>query len=158
MYFKKKKKKYFWGIAFFFISEVFFFVRFFWAFFHRRLSPNIEIGAIWPPFGIKVFNPFQVPLLNTVILISSGISVTWAHHTLIIGNYSQTKLGLVLTVILGFYFFHTSNIRILWSKFYFRRQSLRIYIFHCYWISWTSCNHWYFIFISDINSSYKIRI
>ena len=93
-----------WGIALFIISEVFFFVRFFWAFFHRRLSPNIEIGAIWPPFGIKVFNPFQVPLLNTVILISSGISVTWAHHTLIIGNYSQTKLGLVLTVILGFYF------------------------------------------------------
>lgn len=93
-----------WGIALFIISEVFFFVRFFWAFFHARLSPNVEVGAVWPPFGIKVFNPFQVPLLNTVILISSGIRVTWAHHTLIIGNYSQTKLGLSLTVVLGFYF------------------------------------------------------
>jgi len=93
-----------WGIALFIISEVFFFVSFFWAFFHRSLSPNVEIGSIWPPFGIKVFNPFQVPLLNTVILISSGIRVTWAHHTLIIGNYSQTKIGLTLTVFLGFYF------------------------------------------------------
>ena len=93
-----------WGIALFIISEVFFFVSFFWAFFHRSLSPNVEIGSIWPPFGIKVFNPFQVPLLNTVILISSGIRVTWAHHTLIIGNYSQTKIGLTLTVVLGFYF------------------------------------------------------
>jgi len=93
-----------WGMALFIISEVFFFVRFFWAFFHASLSPNVEIGSTWPPFGIKVFNPFQVPLLNTVILISSGIRVTWAHHTLIIGNYSQTKLGLILTVTLGFYF------------------------------------------------------
>merc|ERR1712152_54242 len=55
-------------------------------------------------FGISFFNPFQVPLLNTVILISSGIRVTWAHHTLIIGNYSQTKIGLTLTVVLGLYF------------------------------------------------------
>jgi len=93
-----------WGMALFIISEVFFFVRFFWAFFHRRLSPNVEVGAVWPPFGIKVFNPFQVPLLNTVILLSSGIRVTWAHHTLIIGNYSQTKAGLFVTVVLGFYF------------------------------------------------------
>ena len=93
-----------WGIALFIVSEVFFFVSFFWAFFHSSLSPNVEIGSTWPPFGVKVFNPFQVPLLNTVILISSGISVTWAHHTLIMGNYSQTKIGLIITVVLGFYF------------------------------------------------------
>ena len=93
-----------WGIALFIISEIFFFLRFFWAFFHRRLSPNIEIGSVWPPFGIKVFNPFQVPLLNTVILLSSGIRVTWAHHSLLIGNYSQTKIGLLVTILLGIYF------------------------------------------------------
>merc|ERR1719229_1161579 len=74
------------------------------AFFHRRLSPNVDIGAIRPPFGIKVFNPFQVPLLNTVILISSGVSVTLAHHALMIGNYTQTKIGLIITVLLGIYF------------------------------------------------------
>jgi cytochrome c oxidase subunit 3 len=82
----------------------FFFLRFFWAFFHRSLAPNIEVGSLWPPFGIKVFNPFQVPLLNTIVLISSGISVTWAHHALIAGNFSQTKQGLIVTVVLGLYF------------------------------------------------------
>ena len=93
-----------WGIALFIVSEVFFFLRFFWAFFHRRLSPTVEVGSLWPPFGIQVFNPFQVPLLNTIILISSGIRVTWAHHALIEGNYTQTSQGLALTVILGIYF------------------------------------------------------
>lgn len=91
-------------MALFIVSEIFFFVRFFWAFFHRRLSPNIEIGSMWPPFGIRVFNPFQVPLLNTIVLVSSGIRVTWAHHSLIAGNYSQTKSGLIITVLLGIYF------------------------------------------------------
>merc|ERR1719260_574715 len=77
---------------------------FFCAFFHRRLSPNIEVGSLWPPIGIKAFNPFQVPLLNTIVLISSGVRVTWAHHALIGGNFSQTKQGLIITVLLGVYF------------------------------------------------------
>jgi len=93
-----------WGIILFIVSEIFFFLRFFWAFFHRSLSPNIEVGSLWPPYGIKVFNPFQVPLLNTIILISSGIRVTWSHHALIIGNFRQTKIRLIITVILGIYF------------------------------------------------------
>merc|ERR1711970_58738 len=54
--------------------------------------------------GIKAFNPFQVPLLNTIVLISSGVSVTWAHHALMGGNFTQTKQGLIITVILGIYF------------------------------------------------------
>ena len=93
-----------WGIALFIVSEIFFFLSFFWAFFHSRLSPNVDIGRLWPPFGIKVFNPFQVPLLNTIVLVSSGIRVTWAHHSLIEGNFFQTTQGLVITVVLGLYF------------------------------------------------------
>lgn len=93
-----------WGIILFIVSEVFFFISFFWAFFHRSLSPNIEIGSIWPPIRITPFNPFQIPLLNTIILISSGVSVTWAHHALIENNNSQTTQGLFITIILGFYF------------------------------------------------------
>nr|YP_010388416.1 cytochrome c oxidase subunit III [Calanus simillimus]UPP55818.1 cytochrome c oxidase subunit III [Calanus simillimus] len=93
-----------WGMALFIVSEVFFFVSFFWAFFHSSLAPTVEVGSLWPPFGIKVFNPFQVPLLNTIVLISSGVSVTWSHHALMSGNYSQTTQSLAITVILGMYF------------------------------------------------------
>lgn len=93
-----------WGIILFIISEIFFFISFFWAFFHRSLSPNIEIGAQWPPSNIITFNPFQIPLLNTIILITSGLTVTWAHHALIENNFTQTKHSLLLTIILGIYF------------------------------------------------------
>lgn len=93
-----------WGIILFIISEIFFFISFFWAFFHRRLSPNIEIGSMWPPISIIAFNPFHIPLLNTIILITSGVTVTWAHHALIERNFSQTSQGLFITIILGIYF------------------------------------------------------
>lgn len=93
-----------WGIILFIVSEIFFFLSFFWAFFHRRLSPNIQIGVIWPPIGIIPFNPFQIPLLNTIILITSGVTVTWAHHAIIENNYSQITQGLFFTIILGIYF------------------------------------------------------
>lgn len=93
-----------WGIVLFIVSEVFFFVSFFWAFFHSRLAPDPEIGACWPPVGITPFNPFQVPLLNTLVLLSSGIRVTWAHHAIIRGNHRSCALGLLITVILGLYF------------------------------------------------------
>nr|UBN08783.1 cytochrome c oxidase subunit 3 [Macropanesthia kraussiana] len=93
-----------WGMILFIISEVFFFISFFWAFFHSSLSPTIEIGSLWPPIGIQPFNPLQIPLLNTAILLSSGVTVTWAHHGLLENNYSQTFQGLLLTIMLGIYF------------------------------------------------------
>nr|SPP23360.1 cytochrome c oxidase subunit III [Byasa alcinous] len=93
-----------WGMILFIISEVFFFISFFWAFFHSSLSPNIEIGASWPPLNIITFNPFQIPLLNTIILISSGITITWAHHAIMENNFSQMTQGLMLTIFLGIYF------------------------------------------------------
>jgi len=93
-----------WGIMLFITSEVFFFLSFFWAFFHSRLAPNIELGAQWPPAGIMTFNPWGVPFLNTVILLSSGVRVTWSHKS-IVGNYhGQTLDGLLLTIVLGTYF------------------------------------------------------
>jgi cytochrome c oxidase subunit 3 len=59
---------------------------------------------LWPPQGILAFNPFQVPLLNTIILVSSGVRVTWAHHALMEGKFYQSKVALILTIILGVYF------------------------------------------------------
>nr|YP_011010685.1 cytochrome c oxidase subunit 3 [Halobates matsumurai]WPW47365.1 cytochrome c oxidase subunit 3 [Halobates matsumurai] len=93
-----------WGMILFIISEIFFFISFFWAFFHSSLAPTIEIGMTWPPKGIKTFNPMDIPLLNTTILLSSGITITWAHHSIMNKNHSQTISGLFLTVTLGIYF------------------------------------------------------
>nr|ALO76571.1 cytochrome c oxidase subunit 3 [Melyridae sp. 'Dasytidae' GENSP01] len=93
-----------WGMILFITSEVFFFISFFWGFFHNSLSPSIDIGLNWPPMGIKTFNPIQIPLLNTLILLTSGLTVTWAHHSLMENNFNQAFQGLLLTVILGIYF------------------------------------------------------
>lgn len=92
------------GIILFIVSEIFFFLSFFWSFFHRRLSPTIEIGLIWPPINIVPFDPLQIPLLNTIILLSSGVTVTWAHHLIITSNYSESIRRLLLTILLGIYF------------------------------------------------------
>nr|YP_009443839.1 cytochrome c oxidase subunit III [Dorypteryx domestica]ATU07047.1 cytochrome c oxidase subunit III [Dorypteryx domestica] len=93
-----------WGMILFITSEVLFFVSFFWGFFHSSLSPSQDIGLLWPPKGIIPFNPIQIPLLNTIILISSGISVTWSHHALMKKNLTQALISLYITVILGVYF------------------------------------------------------
>nr|AML26430.1 cytochrome c oxidase subunit III [Staphylinidae sp. BMNH 1274642] len=93
-----------WGMILFITSEVFFFISFFWGFFHSSLAPSIELGMTWPPKGIETFNPMQIPLLNTLILLTSGLTVTWAHHSLMENDYTQTLQGLLLTVILGVYF------------------------------------------------------
>nr|WUR10382.1 cytochrome c oxidase subunit III [Nicrophorus maculifrons] len=93
-----------WGMILFITSEIFFFISFFWGFFHSSLSPSVELGMMWPPMGIETFDPLQIPLLNTLILISSGLTVTWAHHGLMENNFKETTQSLALTVILGIYF------------------------------------------------------
>lgn len=93
-----------WGMALFIVSEVFFFLGFFWAYFHSRLAPGTELGSRWPPIGILPFNTFEVPFLNTLILLSSGVTVTWSHHAAISGMHYESKLALALTIILGIYF------------------------------------------------------
>nr|YP_009691905.1 cytochrome c oxidase subunit III [Thermistis croceocincta]QEG58711.1 cytochrome c oxidase subunit III [Thermistis croceocincta] len=93
-----------WGMILFITSEIFFFISFFWGFFHSSLTPTIELGMIWPPKGIQTFNPLEIPLLNTLILLTSGLTVTWAHHSLMENNYTQSLHGLIMTVMLGIYF------------------------------------------------------
>lgn len=92
------------GMLLFILSEVFFFVSFFWAFYDASLSPTIEIGITWPPKGISPLSVYSVPLLNTVILLSSGVTVTWAHHALINNDFNGSVSGLLVTVLLGVYF------------------------------------------------------
>nr|YP_010939956.1 cytochrome c oxidase subunit III [Rabdotus mooreanus]WLN31342.1 cytochrome c oxidase subunit III [Rabdotus mooreanus] len=92
------------GVSLFILSEVCFFFAFFWAYFHSSLAPAIEIGSVWPPVGVTTLPTFGVPLLNTTILLLSGVSVTWAHHALEEGKYKSSLQGLGLTVLLGLYF------------------------------------------------------
>ncbi len=105
------------GMMLFIASEVMFFVAWFWMFFEmalfhevRALDPWIstqidpELGAAWaswPPPGVETFDPFHLPLLNTLILLTSGTTVTWAHHALQHGKRGEAKAGLFLTVVLG---------------------------------------------------------
>jgi cytochrome c oxidase subunit 3 len=92
------------GVALFIVSEALFFLGIFWAYFHSSLSPTVELGAHWPPKGIEAINPFELPLLNTVILLSSGFTVTYAHHSLIQGNRKGVIYGLIFTIILAVIF------------------------------------------------------
>jgi cytochrome c oxidase subunit III len=100
------------GMIMFIASEVMFFVAWFWAFFDASLFSNEAIqasrlaytGGVWPPKGIEVLDPLHLPLYNTIILLLSGTTVTWAHHALIHGDRKGLVNGLILTVGLGILF------------------------------------------------------
>ena len=100
------------GMIMFIASEVMFFVAWFWAFFDASLFYNeaaqyarVEFtGGTWPPTGTEVFDPWHLPLFNTLLLLTSGTTVTWAHHALIEGDREGLKKGLWLTIILGLIF------------------------------------------------------
>ena len=108
------------AIILFIVSEVMFFFSFFWAFFHYSLSPSIFIYGIWPPIGISVISPWAMPLLNTAILLTSGVSLTVAHRAFMFQGLWRYENGirksvrpnqpyrvmryLFLTIILGFFF------------------------------------------------------
>ena len=92
------------GLILFILSEVLFFMAIFWAFFHSALTPTVELGAQWPPIGIDPINPFELPLLNTFILLSSGATITYAHHSLIKGNRKETLYGTIFTIMLAIIF------------------------------------------------------
>ena len=95
------------GMTLFIASEVMFFVAFFWAYFHFALFPEHVSGAataIWPPKGVLTFDPWGLPFLNTMILLLSGCTVTWAHHSLLENNRKGLIQGLALTVCLGVLF------------------------------------------------------
>jgi heme/copper-type cytochrome/quinol oxidase subunit 3 len=77
---------------------------FFGPFFHLSVDPSVFIGAIWPPEGVVPLNPFQIPLLNTYILIFSGATITYTHYALTSGNIYPTCNGFFLTILLGLFF------------------------------------------------------
>jgi cytochrome c oxidase subunit 3 len=110
------------GMVLFIASEVMFFVAFFWAYFHFALYPEHVAGAaraIWPPAGVHTFDPFGLPFLNTMILLLSGTTVTWAHHALLQNDRRGLITGLTLTVLLGASFTTFQAIEYLEAPFQF---------------------------------------
>jgi cytochrome c oxidase subunit 3 len=100
------------GMMLFIASEVMFFVAWFWAYFNTALFPadthqfarDQLLGGQWPPKGIETFDPWHLPLLNTLILLTSGTTVTWAHHALLENDRQGLKWGLICTIALGLAF------------------------------------------------------
>ncbi len=108
------------GMVLFIASEVMFFAAFFWAFFNASLFPTEAVAFTWPPPGVEVFEAFDVPFLNTMILLLSGCTVTWAHHSLLEGDQRNTVLGLGLTVVLGMLFTSLQAYEYIHATFGFR--------------------------------------
>ena len=101
------------GMLLFIVSEMMFFIVFFWSFFHASIFPAevLDGGSawpvkpgVWPPEGTKLIDPWNIPFLNTLILLLSGTTVTWAHYSLIENNQKDLKLALAVTVALGVIF------------------------------------------------------
>jgi cytochrome c oxidase subunit 3 len=102
------------GMILFIASEVMFFVAWFWVFFemslfhHFRTHSGIEevrnAWNAWPPLGVEPVSAWQLPLVNTLTLLLSGTTVTWAHHALQVGDRKSAKIGLLLTILLGMLF------------------------------------------------------
>nr|ALO64784.1 cytochrome c oxidase subunit III [Halictus rubicundus] len=106
------------GMILFIISELFFFISFFWTYLHSAISPSIEIGMMWPPKNIIMFNPYDIPLLNSIILISSGFTITWSHN-LLIKNKKKSMMPLIFTILLGMYFSSIQMIEYMEAPFTF---------------------------------------
>nr|AHX97815.1 cytochrome c oxidase subunit III [Paroligoneurus sp. QL-2014] len=92
------------GMFLFILSELMFFLSFFWSYFHGVLSPSVDLGSLWPSNNIEVFNPYNIPLLNTLILLSSGITITWAHYMMYIHKLDESLFLVQITIVLGLIF------------------------------------------------------
>ncbi|RMH53098.1 MAG: cytochrome c oxidase subunit 3, partial [Alphaproteobacteria bacterium] len=96
------------GMILFIASEVMFFAAWFWSFFKHALYPMPAVGGVWPPEGIETFDPWHLPLVNTLILLLSGCAATWAHHALVHDNDRKGLVnGLIIAIVLGALFTFT---------------------------------------------------
>lgn len=89
------------GMILFIVSEVMFFFAFFWAFFHSSFNPSPNIGGVWPPAFMVVIDPWKIPLLNTVFLLTSGASITYAHYAITEGCKVNALGSLAATIFLA---------------------------------------------------------
>ncbi|TKC47097.1 hypothetical protein EI555_012306, partial [Monodon monoceros] len=104
------------------------------------LTPTPELGGCWPPTGVHPRNPLEVLLLNTSVLLASGVSITWAHHSITEGDRKHILQALFITITLGIYFTILQA-----SEYYGLRWGLRINFLHSHRIPQTTCNYWVYL-------------
>jgi cytochrome c oxidase subunit 3 len=105
------------SMVLFIISEIMFFFAFFWGFFHVSIAPSFNIGGVWPPYSINTINSFTIPLTNTFILLTSGATVTWAHHAILAQAKKHALVAFFLTLILAIVFTCLQGLEYLNSPF-----------------------------------------
>lgn len=110
------------GIILFITSEIIFFVSFFWCYFDFVLVVDFELGGVWPPKGVQGINPFRVPLLNTLILLSSGVLITWRHFSILNNDWLLRVVTLIRTLVLGIYFLLIQFIEYVEARYRFIRS------------------------------------
>ena len=92
------------GFALLIASEVIFFFAFFWAYLHSSLAPSVELGCLWPPLGVRALSPLHLPLLNTIVLLTSAATLTWSHYALKSSDFVTSSFQLLTTIELGSFF------------------------------------------------------
>ncbi len=112
------------GMTLFIASEVMFFVAWFWAYFDISLFPNEFVGNVWPPKDIETFDPWDIPLINTLVLLLSGTTVTWAHHALLEDDRKGFIQGLTGN---RFSWFSRHNWNYIFSSMFVERKTWSFY-------------------------------
>jgi len=116
-----------WGLVWFLFREVWFFFSIFWSFFHVSVTPITSNNWIWPYEGINIIPPFQVPILNTIVLLIRGVTATLGHQALI---NNKTSVWIRATIVLGLYFLSLQTIEYYTAPFRISRRAYgRIFFF-----------------------------
>lgn len=105
------------GMALFIISEIMFFFAFFWGFFHVSVAPAYNIGGVWVPYSLNTINSFTVPLTNTFILLTSGATVTWAHHAILAQAKKHALTAFIFTLKMAVLFTFLQGLEYINSPF-----------------------------------------
>lgn len=134
------------GFALFILSEVMFFFSIFWSFFHSSLVPAIEIGSVWPPYGLEILDPWAIPFLNTLVLLMSGVTITLAHHGLIMKS-DITFFAFMFTIFLAIFFTSLQIYEYITAPFDIADGIYGTVFFFFDRVSWLSCfNRYNFYF------------
>jgi len=148
------------GFYLFAISEIMLFFGFFWAFFHFAWSPSIELGGVWPPIFLNTVNPFGLPVLNTILLMSSGFLLSLGLKANNLGDLGKAKLFTYMSILLGICFLAVQRLEFLYSGF-LPSQS----IFGSTFFGLTSLHGFHvvlgliglFLFLIQLENSYSIK-